>query len=79
MEVNVLLVNKKTINSGTIIFDNSKLTKEWVKTLIKLNVGFKQFVIIADGRKYYGIKMFRFRKQFFTMCVELKEVFALYG
>lgn len=79
MEVNTLLVNKKTLNSGTIIFDNSRVTKEWIKTLIELGIGFTKYVLIVDGRKYYGIKMFRFKKQFFTMCVEFKEVLTLYG
>ena len=74
MEVNTLTINKKTLNSGTIIFDNSELTKEWTKRLIQLRINFKQYVLIADGHKYYCFKMFRFKKQLFTMCKELKEV-----
>ena len=57
MEVNVLILNKKTLNSGYIFFDNQKLAKQW-ESLIPKAIGKTHIVQIKKGKRYYGIKMF---------------------
>ena len=74
MEVNVLKPNKVTFNTAYIIFDNHAAAMNW-KVILDLNlVPFTTYVTKKDGKLYFGFKMFRIKKKFFTLCVELKEV-----
>ena len=74
MEINTLVINKRTLNSGYILFQDSKSAKEWRDSLEQLHIGYNSFVWIVNYKTYYGFKMFRFKKQFIELCRTLKEV-----
>lgn len=73
MEVNVLRFNKKTLNSGDVIFDDSKAATKF-KNLIPESVGVSDIVCIEKGKTYYGVKIFYTRKHILTICESFKEV-----
>ena len=74
MELNTLVLNKITLNSGYIFFDNKGKAKKAKELLEKLNIGFTLFVVHDSNNKYYGFKVFRMRKQLFKLCAGLKEI-----
>lgn len=74
METNDLFVNKKTLNSGYIYFDDPRKANRWKDVLIKNRVQHTIFVLHTNGELYFCFKMFRMRYQFLDLCRQLKEV-----
>ena len=77
MEINTLTVNKQTLNYAHIIFDNERKAKALEKSLISLRIPNRRFVVIKDGKRYYGFRMFRTKKQFFSLCLKIKEALLI--
>lgn len=73
-ELDTLHVNKFTLNSGYIFFDCCKKTKKMKEALIQLHIPFNTIIFKAEGRVYYGFKVFRIKKKIYELCVKLKEV-----
>ena len=71
-DVNALIVSK-TLNSGVIFFNNPEQSNKWKNILEQEHVRYVKYVLKKDGNKYYGFRMFRMKKQFFRLCVKLKE------
>ena len=74
MELNCLRVNKLTLNSGDIIFDNPKTAKKFKDSITQLHICYNIMIIKKEGHTYYGFRIFRMKKQFLKLCVVLKEV-----
>ena len=68
------LYSSKTLNSGYIFFDDPVKLNMVIDVLNDLHVQFVKYILINGDRRYYGLKMFRMKKQFFRLCVKLKEV-----
>lgn len=76
MEVNILTFNKKTLNSGHVIFENSKKAKKF-KSLIPEKIGTSDVICIEKGKTYYGIKMFYTKKHVMELAKIFKEVLLI--
>lgn len=76
MEVNILTFNKKTLNSGHVIFENSKKAKKF-KSLIPKKIGISDIIYIEKGRTYYVIKMFYTKKHVLEIAKIFKEVLLI--
>ena len=74
IEINELCIDRQTMNTGYIFFDNSEKATQWRQVLEDLYIPNVIFVNIIDGKRYYGFRMFRMKKRFFKLCVCLKEV-----
>lgn len=77
MEVNVLKLNKKTLNSGYIFFDNQKRAKQWKNSISQLKIGCSDIVCIKKGIKYYGIKIFYTKNHVIRLGEIMKEVLTI--
>lgn len=77
MEINVLKLNKKTLNSGYIFFDNQKTAKRWMNLISPLRIGCSNVVYIKKGKKYYGFKMFYTKKHVLRLGEIMKEVLTI--
>lgn len=74
IELDTLHVNKFTLNSGYVFFDSSKKTKKMKEALLQLNIPFNTIIFKAEGRIYYGFKVFRIKRKIYELCVKFKEV-----
>lgn len=77
MEINVLKLNKKTLNSGYIFFDNQKTAKQWKDSISQLKIGCSDVVCIKKGIKYYGFKMFYTKNHVMRLGEIMKEVLTI--
>lgn len=69
-----VLYSSKTLNSGYIFFDDPVKLNMTIEALNDLHIQFVKYVLMNGNHRYYGLKMFRMKKQFFKLCVKLKEV-----
>lgn len=74
MEVNILQLNKKTLNSGYIFFINHKKFNAVKDEIKKFNIGTSELLFIKNGVKYYGLKLFYIKKNLLELCGVLEEV-----
>ena len=73
-ELDTFYTNKNTLNKGYIFFDNYKQALEFIKILEQMHIRYMKYVIQSENHKYFGFKLWGFRKRFFELCVLLKEV-----
>lgn len=73
-EINTLYVEKQSVNTGYIFFDSFAKAIKCKKVLEALYIKKVEFVIKADGKYYYGFRMFGIRRRLYILCVQLKEV-----
>ena len=74
IELNTLILNKFTLNSGHIFVNSALKAKETEEVLKQLNIGYNTMIIKNDGVIYFGFKVYRLKKQLLKLCVRLKEV-----
>lgn len=77
MEINTLKLNKKTLNSGYIFFDNQRMAKQWKNSIAQLKIGCSNVVYIKKGKKYYGFKMFYTKNHVLRLGEIMKEVLTI--
>lgn len=77
MEINTLKLNKKTLNSGYIFFDNQKTAKQWKNSISQLKIGYSDVVCIKKGVKYYGFKIFYTKNHVIRLGEIMKEVLTI--
>ena len=75
-EIDVLFLNKKSMNNGRIFFDDKSKAKEFVDILKQNNVSFVSFVWIINDVKYYGFRIFRIKKQFLNLMENLAQLLS---
>jgi arabinogalactan endo-1,4-beta-galactosidase len=73
IEINALVMNR-SFNNGYIFFEDKRKAKDWIRILKQYRVSYVNFIIIFNKTKYYGIRMFRMKRQFLDLCGKLKEV-----
>lgn len=74
LEIETMYVNKKSLNSASIIFDDKDKADAWSKILIKERVGNVPIIFIHDSKKYYGFRMYRMKYQFLKLMLNLKNI-----
>lgn len=77
MEINTLKLNKRTLNSGYIFFDNQKTAKQWKNSISQLKIGCSYVVCIKKGMKYYGFKVFYTKNHVIRLGEIMKEVLTI--
>ena len=70
------LYSSRTLNSAYIFFDDVKKFNKMRDKLIPLFVRHSFILVKCNGQIYYGIKMFRMKRQFLEICKVMKEVLA---
>ena len=73
MDINILIFNKKTLNTCHIIFDDQRKAKQF-KSLIPRKIGTSDIICIKKGKTYYGIKMFYTKKHVLELTNICREV-----
>lgn len=73
-EIETFYVDRKCSNMGYIFFDDYRKAVKMKDKLQQFHIGYKKYLVIDDGRKYYGFKAFVTNKKFFNFCIVLKEV-----
>lgn len=74
IEVDTLYINKRTLNSGHVFFDDIRKAKEFKDALSQMHIGYHETIIKSDNKLYFGFKFFRCKRRFFELCVQFKEV-----
>ena len=73
-DLDTLILNKFTLNSGYIFFKDKEKTKKTKDLLRKMNIDHTEFVSIRSSNKLYGFKVFRMRNKVFRLAVALEEI-----
>ena len=72
IEIEYLICNKRT-DVGYIFFDDHLKYEKMNQFLKQLNIGHKKYIIITDGHKYFGFRIWHVHKRFMDICIHLKE------
>lgn len=73
-KVNEFVINKNTLNSGYIFFEDVTLASKFNNLISKQNIEHTIYVDKKDDHIVYGFKLFRIRNKFLDLCRILKEV-----
>lgn len=74
-DLNTFYIDKRTLNSGSILVNDAKMAKKIKDVLEQLNISHSVIIVKSSENFYYELQMFRIKRKFFELVSLIKGEF----